>query len=59
MSHNLHRAYQRYPRHHGEAFRTPEWSTALHGPYTPSKGVLRYVVGALCLLAWAFVWRIA
>jgi hypothetical protein len=59
MSHNLHRCALKFPRTADEAFKTPRYATALHGPYTPSKGVLRYVVGALCLLAWAFVWRIA
>lgn len=53
MNH-LHRCTLRYYRHHGEAFKTPEWSTAIHGPYTDHGPGIRpfWLVGGVCLLVW-------
>jgi hypothetical protein len=57
---NLHRCTLRYPRSAGEAFRTPEWSTAVHGPYREGGGmsVSTLVAAVFCLWLVLVVWGV-
>lgn len=57
MNH-LHRCTLRYPRTADEAFKTPRYATAFHGPYT-SRGLSAwtYVIAAAAFLAVVF-WRV-